>query len=300
MTWRLPLTVPPTPRRKKANPQRQELLLEGSRSRICHPLLALTSLKDAPGNLGETSPHGRTASSTPRNPNRPPQNNPEADIGQYKVRDTSTATVDRSNTSPATADNENVDSATAKDRWDQGGVSKLAGNLGNKLNLGRTEDVDAVISYNPAVTHETIRPEVHETKEEQIYRQVHNYDVYHRIQPVYDVEILPPKHFVPGPDGTLTEVSEQDLACTGPPQRWHIAKGPSCADSTVLKQSLEFNSHGKDADEKKYVSAEASDGSDNPNFYTPILKGTATADRPVSPMQLGDQVVEKRINSESD
>ncbi|RYP51190.1 hypothetical protein DL768_003458 [Monosporascus sp. mg162] len=146
--------------------------------------------------------------------------------------------------------------------------------------------------------YETIRPELHEIKEEQIYREVHDYDVYHRIQPVYDVEILPARHFVPGPDGTLTEVSEQDLACTGPPQRWHIAKGPSCAASTPLRQSLEFNSHGKDAGEKKYISAEASDGSDDPNFYNRIVKGTAAADRPVSPMYFSDQVVEK--SSESD
>ncbi|RYP93548.1 hypothetical protein DL770_000290 [Monosporascus sp. CRB-9-2] len=239
------------------------------------------------------SQHGRTASSTPRNPNPPSQSNPE-------MRDASTVTADRSNTSPATADNQNADPTRAQNKWDQDESNNLAEDLENKLNLGNTEDVDADISYNPAVTHETIRPEVHEIKEEEIYREVHDYDVYHRIQPVYDVEILPPKHFVPGPDGALSEVSEQDLPCTGPPQRWHIAKGPSCPDSTLLRQSLEFNSHGRDTGEKKYISAEASDGSDNPNFYTPIVKGTATADRPVSPINFGDQVVEKRINSQPD
>ncbi|RYP72347.1 hypothetical protein DL771_004321 [Monosporascus sp. 5C6A] len=209
--------------------------------------------------------------------------------------------VRRESEASSTPHNPNTPSqSNLKDTWDQTGSNNLAGDLEKKLNLGHTEDVGTEMSYNPAVTHETVRPKVHEVKEEQIYREVHNYDVYHRVQPVYDVEILPPKHFVPGPDGALTEVSEQDLPCTGQPQRWHIAKGPPCADSPLLRHSLESNSHGRDAGEKEYISAEASDRSDNRNFYTPILKGTATADRPVSSMYFGDQVVEKRINSESD
>ncbi|RYP40884.1 hypothetical protein DL767_001365 [Monosporascus sp. MG133] len=246
------------------------------------------------------SQHGRTASSTPHNSNPPSQSSPEVGTGRGNARDISTVTTDRNNASPVTADNENVESTRAQNKRDQDERNNLAGDVENKLNLGHTEDVDVDISYNPAVMHETIRPGVHEIKEEKIYREVHDYDTYHRIQPVYDVEILPPKHFVPGPDGALIEVSEQDLACTSPPQRWHIDKGPSCAGSTLLRRSLEFNSHAKDEDEKKYISAEASDGSDNPDFYTPILKGTATADRPVSPMYFGDQVMEKRINSKSD
>ncbi|RYP61650.1 hypothetical protein DL769_007611 [Monosporascus sp. CRB-8-3] len=161
--------------------------------------------------------------------------------------------IPRSNTSPATVDDENVDSTRAQNKRDQDERNNLAGDLESKLNLGHTEDVDADISYNPAVTHETIGLKVHEIKEEQIYREVHDYDVYYRIQPVYDVEILSPRHFVSGPDGTLTGVSEHDLSCTGPPQRWHIAKGPSCTDSAPLRESLKFNSHGKDAGEKEYI-----------------------------------------------
>ncbi|KAI1384357.1 uncharacterized protein F4822DRAFT_445829 [Hypoxylon trugodes] len=88
-----------------------------------------------------------------------------------------------------------------------------------------TEDIDENVSYASVVTHETVHPQVHEILEEQIHRDVHNHDVYHRIQPVYDVEFLPARHFVPGPSGDLVEVSENDLpGCTGPNQRWYLDK----------------------------------------------------------------------------
>lgn len=63
---------------------------------------------------------------------------------------------------------------------------------------------------NIAVTHEVIKPQVTEIVQEQIHREIHTHDVYHRIQPILDVEVLPPKHYIPGPDGkTLIEVSEE-------------------------------------------------------------------------------------------
>ncbi|KAI1799462.1 hypothetical protein F4811DRAFT_568198 [Daldinia bambusicola] len=93
------------------------------------------------------------------------------------------------------------------------------------IDLRDTVDTDQTVTYAPAVTHETIRPHVHEIMEEQIYREIHNHDVYHRIQPVYDVEILPARHFVPGPEGRLVEVPESSLPeCTGLNQKWHVSK----------------------------------------------------------------------------
>lgn len=79
------------------------------------------------------------------------------------------------------------------------------------LRLNDTTDSDTVISHAPAVVHETIKPHVHEIIEEQVYREVHTYDEYHRIQPVYDIEVLPTRHYVPNADGGLTEVSETDV-----------------------------------------------------------------------------------------
>ncbi|KAK6953466.1 hypothetical protein Daesc_005770 [Daldinia eschscholtzii] len=104
----------------------------------------------------------------------------------------------------------------------------------NVIDLRDTVDTDETVTYAPAVTHETVRPHVHEILEEQIYREIHNHDVYHRIQPVYDVEILPARHFVPGPDGRLIEVPEDALPeCTGVNQKWHVSKEPPPAPPSL-------------------------------------------------------------------
>ncbi|KAI0845944.1 hypothetical protein F5Y00DRAFT_272608 [Daldinia vernicosa] len=100
------------------------------------------------------------------------------------------------------------------------------------IDLRDTVDTDETVTYAPAVTHETIRPQAHEILEEQIYRDIHNHDVYHRIQPVYEVEILPARHFVPGPDGGLVEVPQGSIPeCTGVNQKWHVSKRPPRAAS---------------------------------------------------------------------
>ncbi|KAI1653432.1 hypothetical protein F4813DRAFT_257564 [Daldinia decipiens] len=107
-----------------------------------------------------------------------------------------------------------------------------AGGEKTVIDLRDTVDTDETITYAPAVTHETIRPQVHEILEEQIYREIHNHDVYHRIQPVYEVEILPARHFVPGPNGGLVEVPEDSIPeCTGANQNWHVSKKPPRAAS---------------------------------------------------------------------
>ncbi|KAI0147121.1 hypothetical protein GGR57DRAFT_266688 [Xylariaceae sp. FL1272] len=89
------------------------------------------------------------------------------------------------------------------------------------LDLTNTTDMTQDTVHAPAVTHETVRPHVHEIIEEQVHRDIHTYDVYHRIQPIYDLEVLPARHFVQGPDGRV-EVAATDLPleCTGPDARW--------------------------------------------------------------------------------
>ena len=62
-----------------------------------------------------------------------------------------------------------------------------------------------------AVTHETVTKKVHHVREEIITKDIHHYDVFHRIQPVIDVELLPARHYVPTADGTLKEVSIDEL-----------------------------------------------------------------------------------------
>ncbi|KAI2464689.1 hypothetical protein F4781DRAFT_439324 [Annulohypoxylon bovei var. microspora] len=99
---------------------------------------------------------------------------------------------------------------------------------GNAIpSLSNTVDTDKTTSYAQAITHETVRPHIHEIKEEQIYRDTHTHDVYHRIQPVSDIEVLPARHFVLGSNSALVEVPEGDLPeCTGLNQKWYIGEKP--------------------------------------------------------------------------
>ena len=52
---------------------------------------------------------------------------------------------------------------------------------------------------------------VYNIREEIITKDIHHYDVLHRVQPVVDVEVLPARHYVPTADGTLKEVSVDEL-----------------------------------------------------------------------------------------
>ena len=66
---------------------------------------------------------------------------------------------------------------------------------------------------HPAVVHEHVYPTEHEIVERQVHREIHEYHEVQYIQPVYEVEVLPARHLVPGPDGRLVEVAEKDLDC---------------------------------------------------------------------------------------
>ena len=69
--------------------------------------------------------------------------------------------------------------------------------LNGIVNLEDSEDTTIDVRWAPAVTHNTIHRAVHHNREERITREIHTHDYFHRILPVTDVEVLPPRHFVP-------------------------------------------------------------------------------------------------------
>ncbi|KAE9969612.1 hypothetical protein EG327_010557 [Venturia inaequalis] len=86
-----------------------------------------------------------------------------------------------------------------------------------------SEDVDYHTRYAPAVTHETVIPVVRYVEEEVVTREIHNYDVYHRILPIKDVEILPTRHYLRDPiTGVLTEIPAPPSAREGGHQQWKL------------------------------------------------------------------------------
>lgn len=94
-------------------------------------------------------------------------------------------------------------------------------------------DTDVTTRQLPAVLLEHVTPTRHEIRQQVLTRKIHNHDVYHRILPVIDTEILPTRHYVRSQDGhTLLEIPEPDVprhTITGTSDPgWHLSKpGPS-------------------------------------------------------------------------
>ncbi|PSN72879.1 hypothetical protein BS50DRAFT_582494 [Corynespora cassiicola Philippines] len=137
-------------------------------------------------------------------------------------------------------------SRSSTESLEEGSVSKpQAGKYDDRppslegiVDLSDTEDSDHSTRWAAAVTHEIIKPIEHHIREERIYREIHNHDVYHRIQPVREIEILPARHFVRDSDGDLNEVSAEQLpGCTGQNQRWAIVENQPPRSSSPKKST---------------------------------------------------------------
>lgn len=85
------------------------------------------------------------------------------------------------------------------------------------------------------MTKEVVKPVVHEQVEEHISRHIHNHEVYHKILPVRDVEVLPARHWVPGPDGRLIQVDEKDVYSGA---AWKLAQRNTAADSELHQDQV--------------------------------------------------------------
>lgn len=129
---------------------------------------------------------------------------------------------------------------------------------------------------------------MHHITEEQIYREIHNYDVYHRIQPVRQTEVLPTRHFIPSPNGHgLIEVSEDQLPdCTGINQAWFIGtKEPP--KSNYTSNHIRFTEPKVIAD-KTYMTPEGFERRETTILHPPTLADVAQLGVPVLPVHFDD------------
>jgi len=96
--------------------------------------------------------------------------------------------------------------------------------LDGVVDLRDTVDDDKDVTWAPAVTHEVVKPHEHELVQHKIFREIHNYEHHHYIQPVYDIEVLPPRHWISNPNGDgLIEISADEIPSrTGNNRRWKI------------------------------------------------------------------------------
>lgn len=87
-----------------------------------------------------------------------------------------------------------------------------APSLEGVVDLSNTVDTTVHEKWAPAVTHEVVNKHHHHIREEVITRQIHTHDVYHRILPIIDIQVLPTRHFVLHPTtGEKIEISEDQV-----------------------------------------------------------------------------------------
>ena len=145
---------------------------------------------------------------------------------------------------------------------------------------------------NLAVVHEEVHKAVHHVREELITREIHTHDVYHRIQPIVDVEVLPPRHFLPVEGGGLVEVSAQEVPGRG--SNWVIAETASKipSDQAAPPGRTQFtarNFPGREGDAVNYKSPEGYEVTEQTWVHHPELEEGARLTGQSWPMVISEE-----------
>ncbi|KAF2145677.1 uncharacterized protein K452DRAFT_295269 [Aplosporella prunicola CBS 121167] len=162
------------------------------------------------------------------------------------------------------------------------------------VDLRNTEDTTYDAHYAPAVTHETVYPQVHHIREEHIFREIHTHDVFHRILPIIDVEVLPARHYVQDADGTRREVPASAVpGRSGALQNWIVAETASRLPKSdpAPKEPRRFTARKwaeKEGDEVTYTTPEGFTRKETTWVHPPTIETGAQATGQTEPLYMGD------------
>lgn len=150
--------------------------------------------------------------------------------------------------------------------------------------------------------HEKIHRAVHHVREEVVTREIHTHDVYHRIQPIVDVEVLPPRHFLPVEGGGLVEISAQEVPGRG--SNWVIAETASQipSDQAAPPKTTAFTARkfpGREGDDVKYTSPEGYEKTEQTWVHPPELEEGARLTGQSWPMVIGEEPLAKSEHGSS-
>ncbi|KAL8972602.1 MAG: hypothetical protein Q9183_000460 [Haloplaca sp. 2 TL-2023] len=159
-----------------------------------------------------------------------------------------------------------------------------------------TYDTEVVEKVAPAVIHETIHKDIHHVREEHITQEIHTHDVYHRILPVVDVEVLPPRHFLPVEGGGLVEISGKEVPGRG--RNWVIAETASKipSDQPGSTKPREFSARqfpGTEGDAIKYITPEGHEKTEQTWVHPPELETGGRDSGQTWPMEFGTDASSK-------
>ena len=144
--------------------------------------------------------------------------------------------------------------------------------------------------------HENVQQQVHHIREEVITREIHDHDVYHRVLPVVDVEVLPPRHFLPVEGGGLVEISASEVPGRG--KNWVIAETASKIPSDqpappVQSRFTAREFRGTEGDARRYVTPEGVERTEQTWVHPPELETGGRDSGQTWPMPFGEAVPEK-------
>ncbi|XP_014559337.1 hypothetical protein COCVIDRAFT_92002 [Bipolaris victoriae FI3] len=154
--------------------------------------------------------------------------------------------------------------------------------LNGIVDLNDTVETDRETSWAPAVTHEVVKPYEHEIVQHKIYREIHNYTYYHRLQPVMQTEVLPPRHFIPNPDGEgLIEISADELPSrTGKNRWWDIVQ----KEPVLPEAPFQWRTEPQVIEGKPYMTDEGFERRETTIIYPPTLEDMSSYDGIVQPV----------------
>ncbi|KAL8997426.1 MAG: hypothetical protein Q9169_003289 [Polycauliona sp. 2 TL-2023] len=155
-----------------------------------------------------------------------------------------------------------------------------------------TYDTEVVETIAPAVVHETVHDNVHHVREEEITKEVHNHDVFHRILPVIDVEVLPPRHFLPVEGGGLVEISGKEVPGRG--NNWVVAETASKipSDQAAPRSLRPFSARrfvGTEGDAMRYQMPEGHEKTEQTWVHPPELETGGRDSGQTWPMEFGSE-----------
>jgi hypothetical protein len=128
-----------------------------------------------------------------------------------------------------------------------------------------------------------VKPHEHEIIQHKIYREIHNYEYYHHVQPVYDIEVLPPRHWRPNPNGEgLIEISADEVPMrTGHNRRWKIVHEQ--VEIPVESQPV-WRTEPEIIEHPTTITDEGFERKETTIIYPPTLQDMTEYDGPVQPV----------------
>ena len=138
--------------------------------------------------------------------------------------------------------------------------------------------------------------DIHHVREEVITKEIHEHDVYHRILPIIDVEVLPPRHFLPVEGGGLVEISGKEVPGRG--NNWVVAETASKipSDQPAPKGSRAFSARhfpGTEGDAVKYSTPEGLQRTEQTWVHRPELETGGRDSGQTWPMEFGGESIPK-------